>query len=153
MRRDDGLTYVEVITTLVMVSVAVVATTYSLYFGNRSLDLEMHKQQVLRIVQQEVEFWVGRMYTGQPGVDPSAAEMMGSVNNPYRTVLLDPDSKEPIQVKLFYDPITAVANPNTQSGIGYWIITIWAEWTEPDGQQFKKSEDTAVILTTYVSHV
>jgi len=134
-----------------MVSVAVIVTTYSLFFGNRTLDVDMHKQQVLRIVQQELEYWVGRMYIGQPGVDPSVMEMTGSGGSPYKVIELDPDSKSPIDVRLYYDPITPVADFNSESGVAYWIVTVWAEWDEPDGESFARANDKAVILTTYVS--
>lgn len=150
IRDDSGFTYFEAIATLVMVAVAVVATTYSLYYAERSLAVDMHKQQINRIVQQELEYWIGRIYTGTPD-DPNNVEKMGSVQSPYKTVILDPDSKKPIQVKLFYDPIIPIPSVEFPGTIAYYKITVWAEWEEPDKQQFKRSQGREISLTTYVA--
>gem|GEM_PF-2408254 len=153
IRRDDGLTFIEVIVTFMMVSAAIVATTYSLFFGHRELTVDMHKQQILRIVQQETEYWVGRIYVGTPD-DPNVIELAGSARTPYRTVMLDPNSESPIQVRLFYDPIiTRAGTINPQEEIApYYVVTVWAEWTEPDGQDFTRNRGNHVSLTTYVRH-
>jgi hypothetical protein len=151
---QGGVTFIEVLATITMVAVAAVTTTYALFYGNRALDVDMHKQQVLRMVQQEVEYWVGRIYVGSPGLDPSELEMTGSVMNPYRTTILDPQAAKPIQVKLFKYGISGILDPNPVPGgspTAYYRITIWAEWTEPDGQAFRRTLGSAISLTTYVA--
>ncbi|MFH1863216.1 MAG: hypothetical protein ABH878_10450 [bacterium] len=161
IRRDDGgVTFIEVLATFVMLVAAVIATAYAMFFGQEALTVNMQKQQVLRIVQQELEYWVGRVYTGSPE-DPNTNEMMGSPNWPYRTIKLDAvdaSSPTPIEVRLYYDPIVAFYDPNSGAEPGvdqptYWIITVWAEWTEPDGQIFSKARGNEVSLTTYVNRV
>lgn len=153
IRDDRGVTYVEVVVTVIMVVAAVVVTLYSLYFGNRSLDVDMHKQQALRIVQEEMEYWIGRMYTSQPG-DPSSVEMAGKTR--YKSVLLDKGTENQIEIWLSRDPITVVYDPNNFNSQGYplvayWIITIWAEWEEPDGREFQKEYGNEISLTTYAA--
>lgn len=154
LRGDDrGTTFLEVMATVVMVSVAVVGTTYSLFFANSTLREDMHRQQVARMVQQEVEYWVGRIYLA--GADsPTAQEMMGSTAVPYRTMALDPDAEEVIQVRFFYDPIVArgvyLPTPESAPLPAYYVITLWAEWDEPDGKVHSKELGNEVSLTTYV---
>lgn len=151
--RGDGggVTFIEVMVIFIMVSTAVVGTTFSLFYGNRMLDTDMHRQQVLRIVQEEVEYWVARMYLSSPG-DPSEYELAAKTK--YKSVALDTDVP-PIVIWLSRDAIVAVPDMNNFSSTGepataYWKITIWAEWDEPDGQSFSKNMGTEVSLTTYV---
>lgn len=150
--NDSGVTFIEVIVTLVMIVAAVIVTIQSLYVGKRALDHNMHEMQVMRIVQGELEFWVGRMYVNQrENADdpfPSDAQMLGSERRPYRTVLLDPESPNPIVVSIYYQPIDPRLSPDIVNNIGepivaYYSITVWAEWVEPDGT-FKD-----IQLTTY----
>ena len=147
IREDDGgITFLDVLVTFVMIAVATVVVTHSLYFGNRMLDVDMHKQQALRIVQQELEYWIGRLYMGSPG-DPSEFEMAPKIN--YKSVVLEKDTP-PIIVQLSRDQILPVVDPNT-AAIAYWKVTIWAEWEEPDGQIFSREIGTEVSLSTYVT--
>lgn len=153
-RGDDrGTTFLEVMATITMVSVAVVGTTYSIFFANSTLREDMHRQQVARMVQKEVEYWIGRIYQG--GVDGlSDQEREGSGGAPYHTQTLDPNAEQPIEVRFFYDPIIGRGSyQNQQSGPpspAYYVLTVWAEWTEPDGKLYSKSVGNEVSFTTYV---
>lgn len=155
-RDDQGVTFVEVLVTFVMLVAAVVITAQSLFYGNRALDVNMHKQQVLRIVQVELEYWIGQMYNHQRDNEsapwPPDQQMAGSTGKRYKTVPLEPGS--PIMVDLFRDPIGERFDPTYLNELGelkvaYYVITVWAEWEEPDGQVFSKENGNAVILTTY----
>lgn len=148
-----GITFVEVLVTFVIVVAAVIATTYAMYFGNRALKVDMHKQQVLQLVEQELEYWIGRMYTGSTN-DPNMVEMAGSPTVPYRTFYLDEDSEKQIQVRLYYDPIVPRADassPGGQEPNVYYVLTVWGEWSEPDGEDFSRANGKAMKLTTYVT--
>jgi hypothetical protein len=155
-RDDQGVTFIEVLVTFVMLVAAVVVTAQSLFFGNRALDVNMHKQQVLRIVQVELEYWVGQMYINQRDNEnapwPPDLQMAGSPDSPYKTVPLEPGS--PIMVDLFYAPIEERFDPTYMNELGepmvaYYAISVWAEWEEPDGQVFSREIGNAVSLTTY----
>ncbi len=138
--------------TIAMVSAAVVGTTYSLFFANGSMKTDMHRQQVARMVEQEVEYWVGRIYLASQDM-PNAQELMGSGGVFYRTTILDPDGPKPIQVRFFYDPIVArgVYQPSltTPALPAFYVVTVWAEWDEPDGKSFKRTLGNEVSFTTY----
>ena len=142
LKKDEsGFTFIEVLATFVMVTAAVIATAYSLHYGQRMLTIDMHKQQVLRMVQGEIEYWIGRLYTGNPdNGDPTVLELAGRTSAPYKTAYLDdvegvPDSDK-IQVRLYYDPIERRNDPGILAP--HWVITVWAEWTEHDGQRFRR---------------
>jgi hypothetical protein len=151
---DRGTTFLEVMATVLMVSVAVVGTTYALFFSSNSLREDMHREQVLRMVEQEMEYWVGRIYLGGTADSPSPQEMQGSGNTSYRQAMLDPESIQAIQVRFFYDPIvgrgTYKPTETSPEFSAYYVVTVWAEWTEPDGRQYRRSLNNEVILTTYV---
>ena len=142
LKRDDGVTFLEVVVALIMLMAAVVLITHSLFFGHRLLDVDMHKQQVLRIMQQELEFWVGRMYMNAAITAEDLAP-----RNRYKSFVIDEDQiNAPIEIWISKSAITEVADPNntTETGdpmIAYWRITIYAEWEEPDGQTFSRSKD------------
>lgn len=149
-RDDQGVTFVEVLVTFVMLVAAVVVTAQSVFFGDRALDVNMHKQQVLRIVQVELEYWIGVWYNNQRENEiapwPTDLQMQGSTSKPYKTVPLEPGS--PIEVDLYRDPTGERFDPSYVNELGelkvaYYVITIWAEWEEPDGQVL------TVSLTSY----
>lgn len=152
VKRDDGITFIEVAVTLIMVMAAVVMILHSLYFGERMLDVNMHRQQVLRYVQQELEYWIGRMYLSSPS-NPTANEKLPKYH--YRSIQISDNKDETptITVWLSRSEIQEVDDLlHTNEGepmIGYYRFTIWAEWVEPDGQSFLRSNGTDVALTTY----
>jgi len=154
--QDRGITFVEVVVTLIMLMAAVVVIMYSLYAGQRSLDSDMHRQQALRIVQEEVEYWIGRMYLSTPD-NPSFEEMLPKYK--YKSVPLDDHEEEPGPTVVIYlsrseiQPVNDPEHTNEQGDpvIGYYRFTVWAEWTEPDGQKFSRQDGTAVSLSTYVA--
>ncbi len=156
LSRDDGITFVEVVVTLIMLMAAVVVIMYSLYAGQRSLDSDMHRQQALRIVQEEMEYWIGRMYLSTPE-NPSFEEMLPKYR--YKSVPLDDHEEEPGPTIVIYlsrseiQPVNDIEHTNEQGDpvIGYYRFTVWAEWTEPDGQKFSRQDGTAVSLSTYVA--
>lgn len=149
--KDDrgGITFVEVLATFVIIVFGVIATAYSMYVGNRALRVDLHKEQILHLVEQEMEYWVGRLYTGTAN-DPNVFELAGSPNKPYKTVILDQETGKEIQVRLYYDPIVLRINLTNPEST-YYVVTVWAQWTENDGEDFTRLNGKAVKLTTYVS--
>ncbi|TKJ39978.1 hypothetical protein CEE37_09585 [candidate division LCP-89 bacterium B3_LCP] len=160
LKKDDGVTFIEVLVTFVMLVAAAVITAQTMFFGNRFLDVNMHKQQVLRIVQVELEYWIGQMYThtrdNQNEPWPIDQTMKGSTEYPYKVVPLEPGS--PIMVNLFYGPIQerktdpTYINELGELKVAYYAITVWAEWVEPHGksvQRFCKDLGNEISLTTY----
>ena len=157
LRRDEGVTYVEVVVTLIMVMAATVVVMHSLFFSNRMLDVDMHKQQVLRFLQQELEYWVGRMYLGGSNL-PSVEEMGARYHyTQYQIDDFDEDkSHPPIVIYISKGPITEVLDPDNTNEVGdamvaYWIVTVYAEWNEPDGQTFSRGNNNEIALSTYVA--
>lgn len=151
LAADEGVTFIEVLVTFVMLVAAIIITFHSLFISNHALDLAMRKEQVLQIVQNEMEYWIGRIYVGSPPTDPNLIELGGQ--NHYKMVLLDPNTDKKVEVWLSRDPIVPrqdIAQPG-EGEQKYWVITIYAEWNEPGGQEFKRGNDLAISLTTYVS--
>ncbi len=144
----------DAIVTFVMLMAAAAIMAHSLFFGNRMLDTDMHKQQVMRIVQQELEYWVGRIYMNTTMTPDEFAP-----KTHYGGILVDDNEGEynpPFRVWLSKSAITPVIDPNqsNESGdpvVAYWTITVYAEWDEPDGQSFSKNNGNEVSLSTYVS--
>ena len=153
VKRDDGITFIEVAVTLIMVMAAVVLIMHSLYFGERMLDVNMHRQQALRVVQEELEYWVGRMYLSTGG-NPSSQEKLPSYR--YKSIPISDkeDGTATITVWLSRSEIQQVddlvhMNESGDPQIGYYRFTVWGEWVEPDGQEFLRSLGTEVALTTF----
>ncbi|MCX6640667.1 MAG: hypothetical protein NTW14_09340 [bacterium] len=148
---DEGVTFLEVLVTFVMLVAAIIITFHSIFLSNHALDLSMRKQQAMRLVQQEVEYWVGRMYVNQLPGDPTPDEMLPK--NHYKKISLDAGTSRQVDVWLSRDQIVEridTSQPGEQPQ-RYWVITVYAEWTEPDGQQFNRSDNLAISLTTYAS--
>jgi hypothetical protein len=152
-----GITFIEVLVTFIMVTAAVIATAHAMYVGSRALRVDMHKQQVLQLVEQEMEYWIARIYLGNPGLDPTWAELAGSPGRPYRpNIYLDKGTDRQAVVNLFYDPIIKRFDPNLvgpggEAEIEYWVVTVWGEWAEFNGEEFTRSNGKAIKFTTYVA--
>lgn len=150
-----GITFVEVLVTFVIIVTAAIAAAHSMYVGTRALRVDMHKQQVLQLVEREIEYWIGRIYTGNPGVDPTWVELAGSGNRHYRLFYLDEGEEYQATVKMFYDPIIqtydqGLVGPSGQADVKYWIVTVWGEWQEHNGEEFTRANGKEIKLTTYV---
>jgi len=152
-----GITFIEVLVTFVIIAAAAIATAHSMYVGTRALRVDMHKQQVLQLVEREMEYWIGRIYTGNPPVDPNPAELAGNPNQQhYRLFYLDEGEGYQATVKMFHDPIIkrydpALIGPNGQVELEYWVVTVWGEWAEYNGEEFTRSNNKAIKITTYVA--
>ncbi len=152
LKRDDGITFLEVVVALIMLMAGAVVVTHSLFFGHRMLDVDMHKQQVSRMVQQELEHWIGRIYMNA-AIEPEDL----APKNRYKSFLIDEDDFNiPIKVWISKSAITEVMDPENTTSTGapetaYWKITIYGEWEEPDGQSFSRSIGTELALSTYVA--
>jgi hypothetical protein len=156
--RDEGVTFVEVAVTLLMLVAAAVVLMHSLYFGNRMLDVEMHKQQVLYRLQEEMEYWIGRLYLG--GSDFPTDQERAASNGYDKFSIIDYEggkTAEPIIVLLSKSAIVEYqdqvnVNPDTGDPLtAYWKFTVYAEWKEPNGQEFSRQKGTDLSLTTYIA--
>lgn len=158
LRREDGVTFIEVAVTLLMVVAAAVVLLHSLYQGNKMLDVEMHKQQVLYRLQEEMEYWIGRLYLG--GSDFPSEEEQAPNNRYDRFTIIDYEQNtRPEEIVVWFSKSGIVevkdnenVNPDTGEPLtGYWKFTVYAEWKEPNGQEFSRNRETELSLTTYVA--
>ncbi len=158
VRRDDGVTFIEVAVTLLMVVAAAVVLMHSLYQGNKMLDVEMHKQQVVYRLQEEMEYWIGRLYLG--GSDFPRDEERAPNNHYDKFEIIDHEKyKRPEKIIVWFSKsgiqeVTDTENVNPDTGdplTAYWKFTIYAEWKEPNGQEFSRARNTELSLTTFVA--
>jgi hypothetical protein len=153
LKRDEGVTFLEVVVAFIMLMAATVVLMHSLFFGHRMLDVDMHKQQAARMVQQELEYWIGRIYMNTP-IEPEDL----APQNHYKSFLIDEDDlNTAVKIWISKSAIVQVMDPDNTNSMGgpvtaYWRITVYAEWDEPDGQSFSRNIGTEVALSTYVAN-
>jgi hypothetical protein len=126
--EQGGLDFVQVIIAMLIVAIAAVSTTYSIYVGRLTLDQKLQEKQAIRYAREEMEYWSGRILVSPP----TSQERLGDSRNG-RRVLIDPrnpnDESDNIWGKVFYDRIIPVNLQITGEDItDYYKIHVWVIW-------------------------
>jgi hypothetical protein len=125
-----GLDFVQVIIAMMIVAIAAVSTTYSIYVGRLTLDEKLQEKQAIRYAREEMEYWSGRVLVSPP----NSQEMLGDAQTG-RRVLIDPrkpnDASDNIWGKVFYARITPVNLQVTGEELtDYYKIHVWVVWPD-----------------------
>ena len=136
--EQGGIDFIQIITAILIISIAAVSTTYSIYVGRLTLDEQLQEKQAIRYAREEMEYWAGRIYVSLP----SSGEMIGSTQRG-RRVLIDPRdpsvSNDNIWGKVYYDriiPVNLMVTGEDQTD--YIKIHVWVEW--PDNNNVPQAE-------------
>jgi hypothetical protein len=136
-----GLDLVQVIIAMLIVAIAAVSTTYSIYVGRLTLDEKLQEKQAIRYAREEMEYWSGRILVSPP----SAQEMLGDTHVG-RRILIDPrnpnDQSDNIWGKVYYARIIPVNLQVTGADItDYYKIHVWAIWPDNAPQEERHRVD------------
>ncbi|MDP8228081.1 MAG: hypothetical protein P9M15_01355 [Candidatus Electryoneaceae bacterium] len=131
---EGGIDFIQLVISLLIVSIACVGTLQALYYGHEELDRQVRYRKALSITRSYVEYWQGRVHTDTP----RGRELVGNLNGNPVEVLLDQrktgkDGKD-INCFLRY---ALDQRTETQRGenLDYWVIQVLNTWEEPDGKQ------------------
>jgi len=129
--ENGSLDFVQIVIAILIIAIAAVSTTYSIYVGRATLIEQLQEKQALRYAREEMEYWGGQVLTG--GV--SSFEINGSGNFGTR-VLIDPrdpaDNSDNIWGRVYYGrivPIYSLLQGQTAS-IDYCQIHVWVIWPD-----------------------
>ena len=142
--QRGGLDFIQVITAMMIVAIAAVSTTYSIYVGRLSLEEELQEKQAIRYAREEMEYWAGRVLVSPP----SPQEVLGDTQTG-RRVLIDPRNpnvrNDNVWGRVYYGRILPVRLLITgEDIIDYYKIHVWVIW--PDNNSVPASERRRVDL-------
>jgi len=114
-----------------MITVAVVGTTYAMFYGRQALIRQEHRKVALYQLRQYVEYWTTRAAVSTL----SPREMLGGPESAVTVELDDGSVPEAARVRALITrgPIEAVDLPETGTGIDFYRIHLYATWQEHDG--------------------
>ena len=120
MQSDKGsIDFVQVVVSLIIIVIAVIASANMLIHGYRASDYEIRYKKALCVVRSEIEYIQGRIDS-----DPEMLNL-----DKKKIVILDN-----IKCEVTSEPLEAVDAPETGIGIDYYIIKSTVHWVEPNGQ-------------------
>ena len=126
--EKGGIDFIQVITALLIVAIAAVSTTYSIYVGRLTLEGKLQEKQAIRYAREEMEYWAGRVMASPP----SGQEMIGDTQTG-RKVLIDPrnpnDGSDNVWGKVYYDRTVPVFLMVTGEEVtDFFRIHVWVVW-------------------------
>jgi hypothetical protein len=134
--EKGGIDFVQVATALLIVAIAAVSTTYSIYIGRATLTEQLQEKQAIRYAREEMEYWCGRVFAEFP----TGQELLGDTQGGRRVLIdaRDPgDRSDNVWGRVYYEPIRAVFLPLTgEDTSDYYELHVWVEW--PDDRSVKR---------------
>jgi len=125
-----GVDFVQIITAMMIIAIAAVSTTYSIYVGRLSFDEQLQEKQAIRYAREEMEYWSGRILVSPP----TSQEMLGDIQGG-RRILIDPrnpnDQGDNVWGRVFYARIIPVDLLLTgEETTDYYQIHVWVVWPD-----------------------
>lgn len=126
-----------------MITVAVVGTTYAMFYGRQALIRQEHRMVALYQLRQYVEQWTSRVFLSEI----SHQEGLGG---PQTAIVVDLDDEfvsenARVRAVITRGPTEAVDLPETGSGDDYYRLSFSATWRERDGTEQQIDIRTAMV--------
>jgi hypothetical protein len=130
-RQRGAIDLMQAVVAFLMITVAVVGTTYAMFYGRQALVRQEHRKVALYQLRQYVEHWTTRVAVSTL----SAREMLGGPETAVTVELDDASIPEGARVRavITRGPTEAVDLPETGMGIDFYRIHLYATWQEQDG--------------------
>ena len=140
--QRGSIDLMQVAVAFLMITVAVVGTTYAMFYGRQAIIRQEHRKVALYHLRQYVEEWTARILIEASEIP--AGEMLGGTSAQVVVELDDLSVPERAKVKavLARTPTQAVDLPETGVGIDYYRLGFTATWHEEDGT------DQSILIRT-----
>jgi hypothetical protein len=129
--EKGSLDFVQIVIAILMIAIAAVSTTYSIYVGRATLTEQLQEKQALRYAREEMEYWAGQVLSGEV----TAFEVGGSGNLGTRVLIdaRDPeDMSDNVWGRVCYGRLEPVFSElvGETSSIDFYRIHVWVIWPE-----------------------
>jgi len=143
-RRERGaIDLMQAVVAFLMITVAVVGTTYAMFYGRQALIRQEHRKVALYQLRQYVEHWTSRITLGASGI--SARDMLGGPDTAVYVDLDDPSVPDGVEAVIVRGCTEAVDLPETGVNVDYYRIHFSATWQERDGTEQRIDLNTSVV--------
>jgi hypothetical protein len=146
VRQRGGIDLMQAAVAFLMITVAVVGTTYAMFFGRHALIQQEHRKVALYQLRQYVEYWTGRVALS----DITPQDLLGGPNTAIMVDLDDASVPENIRVRatIIREPTEPVDLMETGTGVDYYRIHLYATWQERDGSPQRIDLETSMLRVT-----
>ena len=140
--QRGAIDLMQVAVAFLMITVAVVGTTYAMFYGRQAIIRQEHRKVALYHLRQYVEEWNARILIEASEIP--AGEMLGGSDAKVVVDLDDSSVPERAKVRatLSREQTVAVDLPETGVGIDYYRLGFTVTWHENDGM------DQSILIRT-----
>ena len=143
--QRGAIDLIQIAVAFLMITVAVVGTTYAMFYGRQAIIRQEHRKVALYHLRQYVEEWTARILIEAANIP--AGEMLGGSDTKVVVDLDDASVPERAKVKatLTREPTVAVDLPETGVGIDYYRLGFSITWREYDGTEQRIDIRTSMV--------
>jgi len=143
LRPRGAIDLMQAAVAFLMISVAVVGTTYAMFFGRQALIQQEHRKVALYQLRQFVEHWTGRIALS----DITPQDLLGGPNTAITVDLDDASVPDDAKVRavIIREPTQTVDLLETGSGLDYYRLHLYATWQERDGSPQRIDIKTSML--------
>jgi len=142
-RERGAIDLMQAVVAFLMITVAVVGTTYAMFYGRQALIRQEHRKVAIYQLRQYVEHWTSRVFL----TEISHQEGLGG---PQTAVVVDLDDefvseRARVRATITRGPTETVDLPETGTGDDFYRLSFSATWQERDGTEQRIDIRTAMV--------
>ena len=156
-REGGGVDIIQFVVALIIIGVAAVSATFSLFVGKGALDSEWRQKRALELARNEMEYWTAMVYKGQEeDVNQRNALPVRLINKRIvrEKVLLDARSEDSnnddIYCEIIRPPLELNQLAKSQTGLEIYKIKVHVIWEEPSENPNLEFEPDTVSLESWM---
>jgi len=134
-----GVDLIQILIALIIIGIAAVSATFSVFVARGALDAEWRKKRALEIARDEVEYWTAFIYEGQGGVAVPEFLKIRTITREDTIGFWQGNSDDPIICKVIRDPLEIDEYLKSSKGMECYKIKVSVVWDE-------RSDNPNVVL-------
>ena len=149
LRRQEGMTLIEVLIGMLIISIASVGLMLGIAYGKTMLRNTMIADRALEELSNYMELWRGRLHARMVGT----SEWGGGQPGGEEVILYQPDTDPTHDVlgHIYREPIQKLGStPFNQKNFPYLTLEAYIVWERPDAEAENTYKDTLRLRTSVI---
>ncbi len=124
-RHRKGMTLIELVISLMVISIAAVGTGIAFYASSAQLNRQKIRMQAQQELRTELEFWMAITHVQLP------REEVRQLSSRRREVVLNENSNNPIIAEVWREPFLEVMEEENRAKLDHFQIIVTIQYIEP----------------------
>jgi hypothetical protein len=137
--QAGGVDLIQLLIALIIIGIAAVSATFSVFVARGNLDAEWRKKRALEIARDEVEYWSAFIFEGQGGVSVPEFLRTRTITREDTIGFWQGNSEDPVICKVIRDPLEIDEYLKGSMGMECYKIKVSVVWDE-------RSDNPNVVL-------